>query len=482
VYNSKFMYSRISDNYLASTGGFSFVGNYSTGSAPFLTSEFTRNPAYIMMQSNTIASTAPVPVSIRNQGPIILLDNRIAAGATSTTGVLAATQPDTDVFSMGNVFTSPTGVTVSGRLTSLDDKVHQIVASVEPQLPETPPRVNQKVIEVDSGASSAEIQSAVDMAARFNGRRPIVHLAYGRYDNINVTVPPSDLQIVGDGFYLTTVYGGIKLRGPATRVSLREISFRGAGKTGDGVSITGVDQPGARIVLDQAQTNESGINLLVDHARNVTVDARNIGHTLAGDASFAIEGAGNINIFSGASYGNELSYRATGGSLVVRDMWYDGGGSKLLKASGGSTVSVAGTQAAMTYSAVWPAFDFNSFFGRAALLSSLQLGRIEMSGLSAGTLLAAGIVGYTDSFLINSSPGQAAMLNSKRVTWEPTATAGSTTVPDQGYCDPACLRAATAQLRLALPRTIVDLPAYVTDVRLERVGIAAFSVGLHIQP
>ena len=50
-------------------------------------------------------------------------------------------------------------------------------------------------------ADSAAIQSAIVTAADRNGTRPIVHIPFGTYSvTRTLTVPPSDLQLVGDGF------------------------------------------------------------------------------------------------------------------------------------------------------------------------------------------------------------------------------------------------------------------------------------------
>src|SRR5262249_27789846 len=52
----------------------------------------------------------------------------------------------------------------------------------------------------------------------------------------------------------------------------------------------------------------------------------------------------------------------------------------------------------------------------------------------------------------------------------------------QGTYDPNLLRATLSQTRRALPGPINDLSPAVTDVRLYRVGIEGFNVGLHVLP
>jgi hypothetical protein len=483
VYNSKFLYSGTADNFLGNTGGFSFIGNYSTGSAPFLSATWTGNPAFITVQGNTIrpaAAATSSPIVLANQGPLILIDNRIGTGIRPAPAVLAEGQEDTDVFSIGNRFAAAVGLKVRGRLTTMDDRTKQAIAFDEPVLPATPPHVGRKVFEVKAGAAASEVQAAIDAAARLKGQRPVVHLSGGRYEGISITIPASDLQIVGDGLEATSLSGAIRLLGPASHVSLRDFSLEGTTKTGDGILITGADQPRARIYLQQVQATSSNRNLLADGLNRATIDARNFNHTLAAVASVQLKGAGEIQVFSGASFGNAISYAATGGSLLVRDVWYDSAGITFLRASGKPTVTVAGTRVATPGNAPVPTFDLDDFSGTAALIANQQDGRTVVSTSPGGSVLAAGLIGPGKQYFRSQGGGRTAFVNGKqRVRNE---NRGSAFLPETGTPEPTFVRAALAQMRAGVPGPVDDLPPWVTDVRLDRIGVSNFEIGIHIVP
>ena len=485
VYNSKFLYSGTADNMIGNTGGFSFVGNYSTGSVPFVGSVFTVNPAYITIQGNRInpaPNAVASSINLFNQGPLIMIDNQIGNLPYSMAAIWAMNQSDIDVFSAGNRFAGAAYAKVNGRLTSIDDLPSQSLNLSEPLLPPTPPAVTRKVFDVRSGAGSAEIQSAIDSAVKFKGDRPIVHLPFGDYSAISVTVPSSDIQIIGDGLEATRLMGSIRLDGPASHVTLSDFTIRSSSGTGDGIRVGGADQPGSRVHLNQVQGWGSGINVFADGVNNALVDMRNSNHVQSRDASVKLDGSAAIKVFSGASYGNALSYSLSRGSLLVRDMWYDSLGGAFLKATGPSSVTISGSQISTPGGPTTLSFDFSNFTGIGALVGSQFCGQATVSGSSTGSVLAAGAVGPSQSYLINQSSARTVVVNSKQFLLEPDRTSGSIAVPDQGIADQSFLTSSLAQMRAGLPNRIDSLPSTVTDVRLYRVGVANFGVGLHIAP
>ncbi|HEY2012167.1 MAG TPA: glycosyl hydrolase family 28-related protein, partial [Bryobacteraceae bacterium] len=190
VYNSTFLYSRVADNSIGNTGAFSFVGNYSVGASPFLAAGETINPALITVQANRINST--VPISIRNQGPLLMLDN-IVGSNRSVPGVTASFPSDIDLISIGNRYAGRTGVSTVGRLTTMDDLTLQSNRFAAPPPITTPPNTSRTIIEVPAGATSNVIQAAIDSAARLNGQKAVVHIPFGQYSGVSITVPPCDL-------------------------------------------------------------------------------------------------------------------------------------------------------------------------------------------------------------------------------------------------------------------------------------------------
>src|SRR6185436_13645581 len=110
------------------------------------------------------------------------------------------------------------------------------VTAVEPALPGSPPNLRRQVFEVPAGSEAAAIQAVVSAAFGQNGQRPIVHFSHGTYQIAEtITIPASDLQIVGDGYGTILQWTGsgagpvIRVRGPS-QVTLREIQVAGAGR------------------------------------------------------------------------------------------------------------------------------------------------------------------------------------------------------------------------------------------------------------
>jgi len=107
-----------------------------------------------------------------------------------------------DLVSVGNTFTVAGAVHANGRLFTLDDRVvtRDAVDATEPPLPAPWPRVMRRTYEVPPGAGAAAIQRTIDAAARDGSERPVVHLPAGTFTiDRTLVVPPSDVQLVGDG-------------------------------------------------------------------------------------------------------------------------------------------------------------------------------------------------------------------------------------------------------------------------------------------
>ena len=107
VYGSIFRNSTISDIVIGHTGEFAFRDNTSTNSNAFLRATEKIYPCHITLQSNTIIDPiSSRAIDIRNQGPVILLDNIIRSGSGATSPVIYhAASPSSDLISMSNTFT-----------------------------------------------------------------------------------------------------------------------------------------------------------------------------------------------------------------------------------------------------------------------------------------------------------------------------------------------------------------------------------------
>ncbi|OPZ31009.1 MAG: Pectate lyase superfamily protein [Lentisphaerae bacterium ADurb.BinA184] len=181
VYYSTFLRSKDADITLRHTGYFSFLGNTSIGSRRFFHAKRADNwkdtetwGAQATLQDNLILDpTGAVPVSIENNGPILLLDNTLRAAAQ---GPLVVNRPPTDqsdLIPVGNRWTAAKALDVKGRVTDLDNRVVKVadIADARPQPVPFAERRGRPVIEVPPGAGTAEFQAAITQAAALKGQR-----------------------------------------------------------------------------------------------------------------------------------------------------------------------------------------------------------------------------------------------------------------------------------------------------------------------
>src|SRR2546428_471882 len=333
VYNSVFRESTVSDLYMGNTGGFSARGNYSAHSKAFFASVGgTNNPATIDIQHNVVVDPIDaMAIRLGNQGPGLIVDNVIRSAPGATGPVVYWTSfLDADVASVGNTFTVARPIENNGRLRNIGDRVvaRGAVSAAEPALPATLPNLKRSIFEVPSGADANRIQQAINAAALQNGYRPVVHIPDGSYSiSQTLTIPATDVQLVGDGYGTILRWTGIgsgpviRLSGPS-KVALRELQIDGAARA-DGLWIENIDQVGSRVYMDQAQLRAATqTNLFVNGLDNTYVQLEDVGYAYSPDAvSIKVVGgplssagnstAGRTNIYSGASRGNRISYEVS---------------------------------------------------------------------------------------------------------------------------------------------------------------------------
>jgi pectate lyase-like protein len=489
VYGSVFRRSTVSDLFIKNTGGFSARGNYSKGSkAFFLSAGPIAHPATIEIQGNTILdSVDPATIRLGNQGPGLLLDN-VIRGRPGANGpvVMWRSFIDADVASVGNTFTLPNAVSSNGRLIAVDDRVAaaSTINPDPPALPPVPVDLHRPVFEVESGADGAAIQRAIDRAAERPGTRPIVHVPFGVHTvSRTLTIPPGDLQLVGDGYGTVLKWAGAD-RGPVLRIAgpskatLRELQIDGAAKA-DTVVVQGVDQPRARLYFEGVQTRSgSESNLFLDHLRNATVQATDFGHAYAPKGVSVRVLGGKLRIFSGASAGNSQSYEAAdGASVVLRDLWYEGDAPRgFATVHDQASFTLQASRVASPATPNVPAITVSNLNGRLSILTTHIDDRLAIVGngaradvLGLGTLREYQETNYIEN--TTAPPATVLMATGRqRTKVQGRFSPGTMAMRDVGNVDSGFIRSMLTDARAdVLPDRLTALPDGVSDVRMFRV-------------
>lgn len=497
VYGSIFRRSAIADLMMQNTGGFTARDNYSVGSKAFWTSGPPINhPAQIDIQGNTIVDPqGPVVVRMGNQGPGLIMDNRVRS-LPNTAGPIVSWSSlfGSDVMSIGNTFTVSGAVAANGRLVAIDDRIvtRDRIDVSPPALPGVQPNRKRRVYEVPPGAPAAAIQAAIDAAVQDGTPRPVVHLPPGTYAiDRTLIVPPSGLQLVGDGSATVLRWTG-RGRGPVvalaspTRATLRELQVDGE-SSADGIVATDLDTPGSHVYLEGVQLRGgTAANLFVDAVDRTTIDLVDFGHAYSpsGTSVRIVGGAsagagGRTVIHSGAAAGHRLSYEVAGGAtLVARDIWYEGkadGGFVRLEGAGAFTMQ----NARVNTPAGWTpaAFTVDGFAGRAALLTTLFDDRLVVSGDGSRTdlaVLASVREAHAAPLLTNTTPPARALVVNvrQRVPATGLLARGTVAVTDVGRPEAAVVRRLLEDTRGVRPLRLTDAPAGASDLRMFRVWVS----------
>jgi membrane-bound inhibitor of C-type lysozyme len=514
VYYCNFRNSTKGDLVAGNTGGFSARGNFSSGSAWFWAGGGgTNNPANIDIIGNTILDPTNTAISVQNQGPVLLMNNviRTLAGNPGPAVSWTTFSNDQDVESIDNTFTTNDKVFAGkGELIEFGDQVvpYASVKAAAPTLPGTLPNMNRKVFEVASGSSASVIQSAINLAVAENGRRPVVHIPYGRYNiDRTIVIPPSDIQIAGDGYGIGNVgtvlhwTGGgagplLQVDGPS-KATLRDIGISAG--TATGILVNNIDQPGSRVYMDQTQLHQCQQScLVVGGIDNASVDLENVcieGLTVVTGGARSSSGAstpGSVNIFSGSG-GSQNSATAfdvsQGGKLLIRDYWSDSGDGRsasiFASIHGRATFTADGDEIFQS-GAGTPSISVNNLSGAVTILTS-NLGAsagVSVSGNgSKSAVLGMGVLMFysTSTYFTDttSPPGAAAMLNVRQHSRIPTT--ATSPVPDIGSINPSFITTMLAQAVSQNPAVLSALPPAASDVRFFRVAVSDSANGISIQ-
>ena len=516
VYRSIFRRSTVADITLRNADYFSIRHNLSIGSSQFLDARNIGGWAVpLTVQGNTVLDTKQsVAINVANPGPTLLLDNAIRSRPGLTTGPVIRLDAGMtgEYVAVGNKFTVPAPIAAHQRLLELATTVVPVKSLPVPELPGAvpPPAVKRLVLEVAAGTNAtAEIQAALDRAAKLRGQRPVVHLAAGQYQiTRTLTIPAGvDVQVAGDGYATAIRWTGgtnglvFALPGPV-RATFRDLTIRGNGQA-TGLMVTHCDQPGARVYGDQLGVHGSRTGLFVNGLANTDVSLDSFYHSGNHDVSVRVVGspqaaAGKRSpartvIFGGASSNSPFNYEVDrGGRLMAQDIWYEGAPVTFMRLTGTGTFTLSGAQIAPgrpgpNAAPTDPGFAgvvLDHFQGRATFLSACFQTRALVLGDDAATqLLLLGLeLPAAPEFLVPAPPKpHVALLSSRRYASQTEGEPPTRSVPDQGAADPAWLLQMLEQVRTDTPRLLTVIPAHATDLRFDRVIVEGCTTGIQLQ-
>ena len=265
AWENLFLRSRIADVGIINLMAFSIVNNTSIKSHCFLDFEtgHTWGSPTSITGNCVLDPTGDFAMKLSNAGPYLVVDNTFRCrGETRAVQMTWADQ----TFA-GNTYTSADAVAERGRFRRIGERTvdAKSIPDALPTLPQTPPLRQRKIFDIAVGASSVEIQRAIDEASKLAGQRPVVHLPMGNYrvDQTLIIPPDCDIQLIGDGAGETASRlnwvgpeGGVLLRlGGPSRAILRDFYLHAPNARG--LLIEDADRPDGRIFADQLNVNGS---------------------------------------------------------------------------------------------------------------------------------------------------------------------------------------------------------------------------------
>jgi uncharacterized protein (TIGR03437 family) len=508
VYTSVFRDSSYSDISIHDAFVFSIRGNTSVNSKKFFTGvDVGQNSANVTIQGNRIITPRDdAAISVRNLGPLMLIDNQFQsrAGAQGPVVEHRSGYAGLETVSIGNTFTVNNPVVVespSSRFRTMGDKIVSSLSLSVPALPAAPPRVQRQIFEVPATAGDQYIQETIAKAAAYKGQRPVIHLQPGTfwiYRTIWVPVG-LDVQIVGDSRASRMQWMGpdqgpmLCLLGPS-RALLADFAMHGASRA-SGIVIENADQENARVFAHQAYTQSSGsYNLRVDGIERARVRFEDYLHLIPGLTSVKVtggpdmaDGAGpGVTVLAGAlgtaSNGAPTIYDVSNrGSLIVQDSFYEGWAPGFARLGRPGSLTLQGALIAPYPQAQsGPSLTFDGFPGSASIVNSMIQRNVQVANESASTrILLLGIAGRDSNFFSRTAgDGKVALFNSS----QSVSNTGWYAVPETGAWDPDFVGNMLAQARAVSPSFPLDpLPEGVTDVQMYRLQVSHGPVNIHIK-
>ncbi len=495
VYRSEFRGSSVADIAIGNTGWFGFYRNLSVGSNQFLrAAAMGASGGPIWMDGNTVLDTIdPVSVQVGNEGPLMLIDNRIRSREVTSGPVILmeglGSIGDRDLISLGNAFTrdAPLGYRGTTGRTLSDDRVLDRAAIPEPAWPAPTAAIDRhrRVFDVHAGAEIGQIQAAIDAAVASGEENAVVHLAPGDYQVSRTLVIPARVrvQLAGDSEATKLWWSGPAHAGPVIRLegpsyaTLREIGLIGHDVTG--IEIDGADQPGGRVFIEGSSLGPVEATGL----RQTRVDAQaNSGIAgLTARASSSLLAIGGF----GPVHSTERS------NVIETDNWYEGSESALFRGDSGTFTYLGGEMAPFSHGVGAgrdpdePAVFFDGFDGHASFIGATMSLPRASNGIvvrrmnRSAQVLFLGTTGTRPGYF-SVPPSERGVGLAYGKVYSPDL--GARGIPDTGRSDPTFISDGLRQAR----SVVWDLPPHVhvdeaTDVRLFRVFTDNTRVGLRVR-
>ena len=518
LYRNVFRGSKVADIQTAHTSYFGFRFNTSIGSRRFL--ETIRPEGYGQdnywgkwkpedlfgsaqaLQGNRILNPLdPTPIFVNQHGPLMLLDNTFVVKPEGDKPVVQVTPPadGAHCISLGNTFYGANRIEVKGELIEQDNETLDYAKADlgETYLPPTALRTERRIFDLKAGATGAEIQAAIDEAAKLVGQKPVVHLPAGRYPvSATLQIPAgTDLQLIGDGVETILTWEGpnegtmLHVAGPA-RATLRDFCIAGIWNSkgqilGRGIVADNLDQPEGQILLDQVLVSHcTRLGMLFDGLTQTRVEAQGCGSGGNTGPGLTVIGGGDkttawMGFFGGAGSNNQQTHVVkNGGKLVVWDTWYETAVAKKdsepryihltdrgnLTFFNGYIATLPGNEARQDLASV----DLDGFVGRFTLIGArfdTRNPQIRLAGTGEGmkALVLGTAFGEANPYLDNLAPAaKVAVLAS---------TQNLKSLPTIGKPSPEFLREMLKDARTVLPTRWQPAPAGATDLRLHRVTV-----------
>jgi hypothetical protein len=476
-----------------------------------------------------------------NCGPLFLMDNIIQGPATTNgplvcmnlyTAPATAVAPEAiagpDVMSTGNTYTISAPVSFQGKNGPItlqtgqafrywsqgDTTVSYGSVTVPTWTAQALPTALTPTYDIAVGASAASIQGAINAIAAAQPTVPeVIHFPTGSYPasgsfTSNLSIP-ADTEIIlsGDGgnSVLKALGTGamITLVGPSHAIIE---NLQGNLNGGDGIHVMGADQAGAR-VFGEGDEIQNTTALFADTLLNcfiqmqafqpfytgTTGGVRSVGPGYVGNSCMGIYGAqgGDVGQPNGWLY--EVS---SGGQMLVEDSYTESADADLvvnLTNTDSGNFTFFGGNMQQPQNQIGAPVSVGAFSGLVNFIGDTINGSNPVGGnysvieVNAGSSTSAWFLGQQSSqknffnsggggigtvYLENSKAEDA--VNNQHIAYQ---------VPNVGVVDPPSLSFINQQLALARkypPQYINDLPATVTDVRLERLSLGGGNIGVHI--
>ncbi len=193
VYESVFRCSKNADIGLGHAGYFSLRGNYSENPRAFLITGYLDACHFLTVERNIVVNPSETAIQVHSFGPVLLMDNIIRTKVAPSVWI----RPEAGFLSVGNIFTAKDAIPARADALRVGDKMvtFEAVKGTVPQLPCVPPVEKRVVFDLPSTATEADIQNAVNRAAKLRGQRPVVHLPVGVFAIDRPLVIPSGCDV-----------------------------------------------------------------------------------------------------------------------------------------------------------------------------------------------------------------------------------------------------------------------------------------------